>query len=229
VRAKRWSGLAPPRLPPDRPPPLAALDPPCIDEAAFRKRHRMAEVSEFYQAWSRHWLHHHAAPSERALAVLVGAEISCDIGPVIQLGAGVGALTSALIASGIKQEDLALVELGSDFAIALQFQYPRARTLWMDAASLRKVVIFEGRPAGAVISQLTLSTMPSRKVGAILTSAFDKMGSCAAFYQFAAGPRCPICPHLLKSLGLRAQRIRGKSAARLTAPVYQVVRASNNS
>lgn len=193
--------------------------------ASSPQRQRMAEALGFFQAWLKNPLRVAAiAPSSRSLANLITSEISHNTGPVIELGPGTGAFTRALIARGVRQEDLALIEFGSEFAAALHFHYPRARTLWMDAARLRAVDLFDGRAAGAVVSGLPLLSMPPRKVIAILTGAFRKMEPDGALYQFTYGPRCPVSLRLLDHLGLEAERIGGTLANLPPAAVYRIRR-----
>ncbi|WP_307279022.1 class I SAM-dependent methyltransferase [Phyllobacterium ifriqiyense] len=185
----------------------------------------MAETFGFFQAWLKNPLRVAAiAPSDSALAALITSEISRDIGPVIELGPGTGAFTRALVARGVRQEDLALIEFGSEFAAALHFHYPRAHTVWMDAARLHTVELFDGRSAGAVVSGLPLLSMPPRKVIAILIGAFRKMEPDGAFYQFTYGPRCPVPHRLLDHLGLEAVRIGGTLANLPPAAVYRIRR-----
>ncbi len=188
-------------------------------------RRKPAEALGFFLAWLRNPLRVAAvAPSGQALASLITAEISHDTGPIVELGPGTGAFTRALIARGVRQEDLALIEFGADFAAALRLQYPQARTLWMDAARLRMVDLFDGRQAGAVVSGLPILSMPPRRVIAILTGAFRKMRPDGAFYQFTYGPRCPVSPRVLDHLGLEAERIGGTLANLPPAAVYRIRR-----
>nr|WP_246526339.1 SAM-dependent methyltransferase [Plastoroseomonas hellenica] len=163
-------------------------------------------------------------PSGRALSRLITSEISAGTGPVIELGPGTGAFTRALIARGVAQENLALVEYGSEFAVKLHHRFPRARTLWMDASRLKAVELFGGVPAGAVVSGLPVLSMPPRKVIAILDGAFARMRPDGAFYQFTYGPTCPIPRPLLDRLGLKATQI-GRALANVPpAAVYRIRR-----
>ena len=188
---------------------------------------RMAETFGFFQAWLRSPLRVAAiAPSGRALAELMTSEISHETGPVIELGPGTGVFTRALLARGVPAENLALIEFGSEFAVALQARYPAARTLWMDAARLNTVELFDGELAGAVVSGLPLLSIPPRKVMAILIGAFGKMRLDGAFYQFTYGPRCPVPPRLMDQLGLEAERIGGTLANLPPAAVYRIRRAN---
>ncbi len=187
----------------------------------------MTETLGFFQAWLRAPLRVAAvAPSGRALATLMTCEITRATGPVIELGPGMGSFTRALIARGVRPDDLALIEFGADFAASLHRRYPDAQTLCMDAARLRSVELFGGRPAGATISGLPLLSMRPREVFGILTGAFRKMRSDGAFYQFTYGPRCPVSGRLLEHLGLEAERIGGTFANLPPASVYRIRRKS---
>jgi hypothetical protein len=52
------------------------------------------------------------APSGRALADLITAEITQDTAPVIELGPGTGVFTAALMQRGVPQDRLALMSMG---------------------------------------------------------------------------------------------------------------------
>lgn len=185
----------------------------------------IAETFIFFQAWLRSPLRVAAvAPSGRALASLITRDISRETGPVIELGPGTGAFTRALLARGVRQQDLTLIEAGSEFAVALQARYPAARTLWMDAARLRTVELFNGQPAGAVVSGLPLLSIAPRKVIAILIGAFAKMRPDGTFYQFTYGPRCPVPRRVLDHLGMTAERVGGTLANLPPASVYRLRR-----
>lgn len=185
----------------------------------------VSETLGFFQAWLKNPLRVAAvAPSGRALASLITSEISSDTGPVIELGPGTGSFTRALTAQGVRQDDLALIEAGSEFAGALRFAFPQARIFVMDAAQLRTVDPFDGRQAGAVVSGLPLLSMSNRKVFAILTGSFRRLKPKGAFYQFTYGPRCPVPVNLLDHLGLEAERIGGTFANIPPAAVYRITR-----
>lgn len=186
---------------------------------------KSTEAFRFFRAWLSEPLRVAAvAPSGRALTAMMTAEISAETGPVIELGPGTGVFTRALLARGVTEENLALVEFGSEFAARLNFDFPRATTLWMDAAKLRKVELFHGTPAGAVISGLPMLSMPPRKVLSILEGAFSHLCIDGAFYQFTYGPRCPIPRPLLDRMGLKATHIGHTFANIPPASVYRIRR-----
>lgn len=164
------------------------------------------------------------APSGKALATLITRGISPKDAPVIELGAGTGVFTRQLIKNGIPQEQLALVEFGSNFARNLREQFPATKILCMDAARLGDVELFGGEQAGAVVSGLPLLSMPPLQVARILRSAFAHLRQDGAFYQFTYGPRCPVPRALLERFGLRAHYL-GKALANVPpATVFRISR-----
>jgi len=183
------------------------------------------DILPFFLAWVRNPLRVAAiAPSGPAVAELMAQEISADTGPVIELGPGTGAFTRALLRRGVRQQDLTLVEYGSDFIPLLQQRFPGARVLWMDAAWMVKERLFEGAPVGAVVSGLGLLTMPLEKVLAIFSGAFAYLRPEGAVYQITYGPRCPVPDAILDRLELQASCI-GQTFRNLPpASVYRISR-----
>jgi len=184
---------------------------------------RTSDLVQFLRAWCADPVHVGAiAPSGPALAELITREIGPGSAPVIELGPGTGAFTEAILARGVDASDLVLVEYGSDFARLLQARFGRARVLWMDAARLAQVDLFEGRQAGAVVSGLPLLNLSPRKIMAILDGAFRHLGPQGAFYQFTYGMRCPVPRTILDRLGLKATLL-GRTVCNVPpAAVYRI-------
>lgn len=162
------------------------------------------------------------APSGTALAELITSEIRHDSGPVLEFGPGTGVFTRALLANGVREEDLTLVEYRPDFAKLLQQYFPEARVLRMDAGNLHTQDLFRNGSVGAVVSGLPLLNMSPRKVVSILAGAFGYMRPCGAFYQFTYGPRCPVPRTFLDRLGLRATCLGHTLANFPPAAVYRI-------
>jgi phosphatidylethanolamine/phosphatidyl-N-methylethanolamine N-methyltransferase len=164
------------------------------------------------------------APSSVSLARLMTREIMPSGGPVLELGPGTGAFTRALLARGVAEGDLTLVEYGPDFAQMLQRRFPQARVLTMDAAHLAGHALFPEANVAAVVSGLPLLSMPPRKVMAILSGAFAYLAPTGGFFQFTYGPRCPVPRPILDRLGLKARRIGGTVRNLPPAAVYRISR-----
>lgn len=164
------------------------------------------------------------APSGAALAELITRDITAETGPVLELGPGTGAFTYQLLKRGVRQQDLTLIEYGSDFMRLLQLRFPGARVLWMDAARLASERLYDGAPVGAVVSGLPLLNMSPRKVISIVGGAFSYMRPGGAFYQFTYGMRCPVPRPILDRLGLRATLVDRAIMNVPPAAVYRLTR-----
>lgn len=179
----------------------------------------------FFRSWVANPLTVAAvAPSGRSLARLMTAEISSAHGPVLELGAGTGAFTQALLDRGVAEHDLTLVECDPDFVGLLQRRFPQARVLRIDASRLAGQAVFHDADIGAVVSGLPLLSMPPRKVMRILSGAFGCIRPKGAFYQFTYGLQCPVPRTILDRLGLKATRIGGTVRNLPPAAVYRITR-----
>ncbi len=185
----------------------------------------VSDFLHFFRSWISNPLRVAAvAPSGDSLARLMTQEIAPIDGPIIELGPGTGVFTRALLARGVSEADLTLIEYGTEFVPGLQRRFPKARVLQMDAAKLHSGDLFEGQPVGAVVSGLPILSMSPRKVTAILLGVFTYLRPGAAFYQFTYGPRCPVPRPILDRLGLKATHIGGTMRNLPPAAVYRISR-----
>ena len=195
---------------------LKCRDLPRVEEPDSRR---------FFLSWLRDPMRVAAvAPSNESLARIMTSEIKADGSPVLELGPGTGVFTRALLARGVDEASLTLIEFGEEFIDALQSRFPRARVLQLDAAKLSRSGIFEGEPLGAVVSGLPLLSMSPRKIAAILAGSFGYLRSGGSFYQFTYGPRCPVPRQILDRLGLKATRVGGTLRNIPPASVYRIRR-----
>lgn len=179
----------------------------------------------FFRAWVSNPLQVAAiSPSGAALANLITHEISADSGPVLELGPGTGVFTRALLARGVRERDLVLVEHSPDFASLLRHRFPAARVHHMDATRLSEVDLFEHSVVGNVVSGLPLLSMKPKKVIAILAGAFGYLRPGGTFYQFTYGPSCPVSRRILDRFDLKAARIGGTLLNAPPASVYRISR-----
>lgn len=194
----------------------AGVDPTCG---------RSADNVQFLSAWLADPLKTAAiAPSGRRLSRLITQEICPQTSPVLELGAGTGAFTHALLERGIAEHELTLVEMSPQFARLLRSRFPRARVLEANAAQLIPTDLFRDGLAGAAISGLGLLSMHPRTVRAILSTTFNCLRPEGCLYQFTYGPRCPVQKPILNRLGLEAERIGGTWVNLPPAAVYRIRR-----
>ena len=182
-----------------------------------------SDYVKFLRSWMANPLKVSAvAPSGQSLARLMTAEICPDTGPVLELGPGTGVFTKALLARGLAEDDLTLVEFGADFAHMLGARFPRTRVVRMDATQLAESALYDGAPVGAVVSGLPLLSMSARSIEQILAGAFGYMREGGAFYQFTYRPMCPVPRPVLDRLGLKATLV-GRTVRNIPpAAVYRI-------
>ncbi len=185
----------------------------------------LSDALPFFRAWVADPRRVAAmTPSSPELARLVVSEVVPGAGPVLELGPGTGAITEALLARGVRERDITLLELSEGFASMLERRYPQARVVCADAAKLRRLNLFEARPAAVAVSGLPLLSMSSRQVFAVLSGAFGQLCASGALYQFTYGPRCPVPHAILDRLGLDSVRIGGVRWNLPPASVYRIAR-----
>ncbi len=137
-------------------------------------------------------------PSGRFLARTMAQYVERNAtGPVVELGPGTGAITSALVEHGIDQKRLVLVEYNPSFCALLRDRYPQATVVQGDAYALRDTlwkVLQE--PATAVVSGLPLVTKPMLTRLRLVRDAFSLLKPGAPFVQFTYS----VVPPIPKSL-----------------------------
>lgn len=184
-----------------------------------------SDTLSFLMAWAAAPLRvASVTPSSPSLAALMTREINADAGQVLELGPGTGPFTRALLARGVKEEDLTLIEAGSDFASLLRHRFPAARVFEMDAVGLRHLALFERPVLGAAISGLPFLSIPPRKTQSILEGVFANLRPGGALYQFTYSWRCPIEQTMLDRLDLEATRIGHTFRNFPPAAVYRISR-----
>ena len=142
---------------------------------------------------------------ERLAQAMAEAVSACGSGLVVELGGGTGALTRALLASGVAPERLIVVERDRKLCRLLRRRFPAVRILERDARTVRDALGHETPgTVAAVVSSLPLLSMPPAMRRAILTEAFGLMDEDGVFAQFTYGISSPVPSQLLECLGLQA-------------------------
>lgn len=152
-------------------------------------------------------------PSGRLLAEAMARaarkEMQGRDGHVIELGAGTGEVTKALLAQGVPPDRLVLVERDPEFAAFLRRHFDGPRILEGDAAHLPRLLAAHGiAPVGAVVSSLPLLSLPAEAVQGIVTGVFEALPRGAGLVQFTYGPSPPVPRVLRQRLGLKGTHSR---------------------
>lgn len=186
------------------------------------------DQSLFLKSWLRRPIRTGAvAPSSNALARLITRDLVAGAGPVIELGPGTGAFTRCILAKGVPEHDLTLVENSPDFTVLLRHRFPGVRLLDMDVTRIRSWQDpWQSMQAQAVISGLPLLTMGLRAQWNVVSACMQSLRAGAALYQFTYMTRCPIAPAILTRMNLKAERV---GSALLNVPPASVYRITRNS
>jgi phosphatidylethanolamine/phosphatidyl-N-methylethanolamine N-methyltransferase len=166
---------------------------------ASKKPLRLDDEVRFLRSWIEKPLHVGAVmPSGRLLARTMAQYVDIHArGPVVELGPGTGAITSALIEHGIEQKRLVLVEYNPGFCALLRDRYPQARVVQGDAYTLRDTLWnVLSVPATAIVSGLPLVTKPMPTRLRLVRDAFAALAPGAPFVQFTYS----VVPPIPKSL-----------------------------
>ncbi|MCC6301586.1 MAG: methyltransferase domain-containing protein [Gammaproteobacteria bacterium] len=169
------------------------------------------ELWGFFCAWLR-------APGRIAAVVPSGGNLSRLMasqalsggdGIVVELGAGTGAITAALLNQGIAPQRLVAVERSYQFSALLRRKFPAVKVVCADASdlctSLRRACVDE--PVRTIISGLPLLAMEAELRQRIVGECCALLGAEGKLVQFTYGPLSPVSGHLRRRLGLRARRI----------------------
>ncbi|MBR2118293.1 MAG: rRNA adenine N-6-methyltransferase family protein [Pseudomonadota bacterium] len=171
---------------------------------ALKKPLRLDDEVRFLRSWIEKPLHMGAVmPSSKVLARTVARYVDPHSdGPVIELGPGTGAITDALIAHGVTEKRLVLVEFDPGFCALLRERYPQATVIQGDAYNLDQTMSEWKEPAAAMVSGLPLVTKPMLVRLKLMRDAFLKMEAGAPFIQFTYS----VAPPIPKSLpGIHTQ------------------------
>ena len=149
------------------------------------------------------------APSSAALAQLMAKRVPLSLDqPVIELGAGTGAVTRALLYAGVAPANLVVVERDAQLASLLRTRFPGTHVIQGDAVQLQRLLHDRGITSIAcVVSSLPLLTLPMRAQIAILRASFTLLDEGGELIQYTYSPFSPIAPRILKRMALSGQRI----------------------
>jgi phosphatidylethanolamine/phosphatidyl-N-methylethanolamine N-methyltransferase len=157
-----------------------------------------AGTALFLKRWLRRPLSVGALmPSGRPLAAAVAkataAAMASRGGCIVELGAGTGEVTRALLEAGISPHRLAVIERDPELAKFLRQRFPNLQIIEGDAARLPALLAEVGRTeVAAVVSSLPLLSMPADVVSAIVRGVFKALPDGAALVQFTYGPKPPV-------------------------------------
>ncbi len=115
--------------------------------------------------------------------------------PVLEVGPGTGVITRAILAHGVKPENLYAVEYSPDFVRHLRQLYPGVNVIEGDAFNLDATLGDKsGLTFDSVISGVPLLNFPVEQRVAYVESLLDRIPTGRPVVQLTYGPLSPIPP-----------------------------------
>lgn len=170
----------------------------------------LAGNAQFIAAWFRNPLQTGALlPSGQLLARAMARHVDLGRpGPVVELGAGTGAITRALLARGLAPRGLVAVEKDPALCRVLMLRFPEVTVLQGDVAELAALLAEAGvgRP-GTLVSGLPLVGMTRRTRQRVLKEVSACLDPGGAFVQFTYSPLAPIPRTQRAAFGLQGRQV----------------------
>ena len=139
------------------------------------------------------------APSSRALARRMAEAVPDGPGNIVELGAGTGKITAALLEAGVPVDAIHSFEINPVFCDHLEREHPELR-VYRDRAENFSRHGIEG--IKAVVSGLPLLSMDEGIQRRIVGSAFGHLRPGGSFIQFTYGPVPPVSKAVRDELSL---------------------------
>ncbi|RWP71531.1 phospholipid N-methyltransferase PmtA [Mesorhizobium sp.] len=115
--------------------------------------------------------------------------------PVLEVGPGTGVITRAILAQGVKPENLYAVEYSPDFVRHLRRLYPGVNVIEGDAFNLDATLGDKsGLTFDSVVSGVPLLNFPVAQRIAYVESLLDRIPTGRPIVQLTYGPLSPIPP-----------------------------------
>jgi phospholipid N-methyltransferase len=148
------------------------------------------DFGHFLKGWIRNPLAIGAfAPSGKSLAKLMARDVGAT-SRVVELGAGTGSVSAALLDSGVSPGNLYLVERDPHFVKLLERRFPRCHVVAADALELDAEL--GANKFDFVISGLPLLCFSPEKRYRILQQALRLLKPHGRLHQFTYAGRCPV-------------------------------------
>jgi len=143
------------------------------------------------------------APSSPRLSRLMASRVDPGTAPVLEIGAGTGVITRALLQRGVSPERLFVIEQDPSLAAFLQREFPDVCVRQGDAIDARCILAEEavGR-VRTVISSLPLRNLPVADQIETVRAMIGALTQEGQLIQFTYAAGCPIPS---QRLGLQAE------------------------
>jgi phospholipid N-methyltransferase len=124
-------------------------------------------------------------PSSKYLAQTIASHVHLSEQSIlVELGAGTGAITKALLATGIPPQKMIAVEYAPSLAKNLREHFPEINILEGDAALLSDLLQREERSVEMIVSSLPLRSIPKETRQAIFSQISKVLSPQGQYIQF---------------------------------------------
>ncbi len=148
------------------------------------------------------------APSSHCLAAAIAREIDNNLpGVVVELGAGTGSITTALIENASDPSQIVVVECEASLCRLLRARFPQIRVIRGDARELERLIgSAEIGPVKAVVSGLPLLNMAKQDRSEIIDQCYAIMPLEGVMVQFTYGSVAPVPRAVARQSGIAGER-----------------------
>jgi len=149
-------------------------------------------------------------PSSSSLAQTMAAQVPVTgTGAVLELGAGTGTITKALLQAGVSPNRLIIMEKNPSMARDLHKCFPELTVLQKDVMRLSRAIGEETgtQTINTIVSGLPMLLFDNRKQYVILRQVFSLLAFGGCYIQFTYGPTPPVSRPVLARLGIQATRV----------------------
>lgn len=130
-------------------------------------------------------------------------------GHIIELGAGTGVVTHALLQAQVPLDRLIVVERDPKLYEVITKHFPLVNIQQADAIELDKMLEAQGvEKVSTIVSSLPFLVMPPHVRAAIQEQMALAIGDHGSIVQFTYGPKSPITPHMQRKLRLKGKRMK---------------------
>ncbi len=142
-------------------------------------------------------------PSSSSLCQLIASRVDPATSSVLEVGAGTGPVTRALLERGVGPERLFLIERDPSLAAYLHRRFPGVRVRCGDAVHAGRILSDEAvGQVKTVISSLPIRNLSGREQLKAVRGMLNALAPGGQLIQFTYASRCPIS---IRKFGLRAE------------------------
>lgn len=133
-------------------------------------------------------------PSSRFLARAMARQVDLSRpGVIVELGGGTGAVTTALLESGVSPSRLVVIERDGEMHALLQKKFPGVKVIYGDARMMKNLLEKEGiSQVNAVVSSLPMLALKTEDKSKIISQSFEAMGEGGTFIQYTYSMKSSI-------------------------------------